>query len=773
MESNSMSKDRKLSVFSLILFMMISLSHLFTSVLAIEIEKVPNSKSFSQLLSTANTRGSVRVIVQLKTSISALARGADLSPFQTKTIRESQEKFRKSIAPSSLAEIKREYQTIPAVAMKVDAESLQEIKNDPNVLSIQEDYLYHVNLMNSTPLIGGNIVHTAGYTGNGQTVAIIDTGVDINHPFFAGRVVEGACYSANLCPNGLTSSTTLASGLNCSTTRINHKCSHGTHVAGIAAGKGVDIVGVAPDAKIIAIQVFSAHSCQTSNTGLCIGAHTSDIIAGLERVYKLKDSYNIASVNMSLGGGQHFSTCDNDNTIMVNIINNLRNAGIATIISSGNEYFTGSTGSPGCISSAITVGSTTSAQTRRYFGDQESDFSNAASWVDLFAPGQLILSSVPKGGYAQKQGTSMAAPQVAGAWAVMKSKNTNASVSAVESALKSTGKAIATRSGGSKPRIDLSAALNKFSNTSSLPKKAILIAPEGEVFDSTPTFTWNAVSNASEYALYVNDSVTKGKISEWYTSDLLGCETGICSLTPTITLANGKGTWWIKTKNSSGEGDWSLAKDFTITQTSSVLPSAAILISPTGSINDNAPTYRWNTVSDATWYYVYVNDSATKGKIAKWYTAESLGCNTAANCSLSELVTLAEGNAEWWVKTWNEAGEGPWSSSQIFTVKSVTTGSNALGKVTLLSPNGVINTSNPTYTWKSATNATWYYVYIEDSAGVFADWVSSEFATCNSGTCSVRASYTLTKGDVTWWVMPWNTASGYGSWSLAKTFTVK
>jgi hypothetical protein len=183
------------------------------------------------------------------------------------------------------------------------------------------------------------------------------------------------------------------------------------------------------------------------------------MIKGLERVYVLRNSYAIAAANMSIGGGRNFKTCDTHVTKPV--VDKLRGVGIATVIASGNDGWSDSTSAPGCISSAITVGSTTK-------GDVESSFSNAAPWLDVLAPGSSICSSVngspncggsSSTGYGFKSGTSMATPHVTGAWAVLKSKNGTASVTAVESALESTGLPISVGTAGNKPRIDLDNAL--------------------------------------------------------------------------------------------------------------------------------------------------------------------------------------------------------------------------------------------------------------------------------------------------------------------------
>ena len=120
------------------------------------------------------------------------------------------------------------------------------------------------SLAYSVPHIGGTTAWNSGYSGAGQAVAVLDTGVEKNHPLLAGKVVSEACYSSNypqygvtsVCPGGVTESTASGSGAPC--TGID-SCSHGTHVAGIVAGKNGPSnapAGVAKDANIIAMQVF-------------------------------------------------------------------------------------------------------------------------------------------------------------------------------------------------------------------------------------------------------------------------------------------------------------------------------------------------------------------------------------------------------------------------------------------------------------------------------------------------------------------------------------
>jgi subtilisin family serine protease len=163
----------------------------------------------------------------------------------------------------------------------------------------------------------------------------------------------------------LQESTAVGAGVDCtaaagsSNTKAQSDCSHGTHVASIAAGdNGSTIVGVAPDANIIAVQVFSLFTSTSSCGGFssCMLSYTSDQIAALEHIYELRNTYNIASVNMSLGGGSYIDACDGDGRKAA--IDNLRAAGIATVIASGNNGYRSSLSAPACISSAISVGAT-------------------------------------------------------------------------------------------------------------------------------------------------------------------------------------------------------------------------------------------------------------------------------------------------------------------------------------------------------------------------------------------------------------------------------
>ena len=268
-------------------------------------------------------------------------------------------------------------------------------------------------------------------------------------------------------------------------TPVRLSCWHGTHVAGIALGHRVNISrgqylsGVARDSKLIAVNVYYLVEGSEPCHGAPICSKTSESLSlsALEWIYSIRHRFKIASVNMSLGGGEYRSqaTCDAENPAMKAAIDNLRSVGIATIVSAGNSGFTDALASPACISSAISVGSISAGQGQpdgnncagHLMGQAGpgsiSCFSNSASFLSLLAPGDWILSAVhsTKMRFASMAGTSMASPHVAGAWAILRQKVPSASVAKILEALVKTGYPVQDpRNGLVKPVIQVSKAIN-------------------------------------------------------------------------------------------------------------------------------------------------------------------------------------------------------------------------------------------------------------------------------------------------------------------------
>ncbi|MBK8211770.1 MAG: S8 family serine peptidase [Rhodospirillales bacterium] len=245
------------------------------------------------LVARANERGVLRVIVGIRET---LANEESLAPAQAKAqrarLRASQQAVLEATAGAGVTGVTL-FDTIPFAALNADAATVQRLLADPRVTSVQEDVPVPPSLLQSVPLIKADQAAAAGFSGTGQVVAILDTGVSKTHPMFAGgKIASEACYSStvpnhskSLCPGGAASSTAVGSGVNCAV-GING-CYHGTHVASIAVGSTASRKGVARGARAIAIQVFSRFDklsdCFFGPTP-CVRTYTSDYVKGLERV---------------------------------------------------------------------------------------------------------------------------------------------------------------------------------------------------------------------------------------------------------------------------------------------------------------------------------------------------------------------------------------------------------------------------------------------------------------------------------------------------------
>lgn len=363
--------------------------------------------------------------------------------------------------------------SLPVASAEISAAAVASLREDPNVVLVTRDIPMPPTLFDSVPFIGGDKVHKLGFTGSNETVAVLDTGADVSHPALAGAVVSEACFSTaksdiykltSLCPGGYDVATVEGAAGQCPSSVPF--CAHGTHVAGIVAGHSMvysmkQFEGVAPAAKILPIQVYTLFEdeklCGSSEK--CILSFTSDQLRALEWVFKHRDDFKIAAVNMSLGSGYYDKPCDGASAL-TEIIERLRAAGIPTVIAAGNDHYPDAINEPACISSAVSVTST------KKDGALDVTYSNVASMVHIAAPGTDILSSVPGSGYAVRSGTSMAAPHVAATFAVLRQEYPSDTVSQLEARLVSGAPmTIDVRTGTKLPRLELTHAVSPSGST--------------------------------------------------------------------------------------------------------------------------------------------------------------------------------------------------------------------------------------------------------------------------------------------------------------------
>lgn len=214
-----------------------------------------------------------------------------------------------------------------------------------------------------------------GEFGAGVTVAVIDTGVDAAHPELTGRVLEGKDF---VSPSGDGRSD--ANG-------------HGTHVSGViaaASGNGEGIAGIAPKVKILPVRVLD-------KTGWGDDAQVAEGI-----VWAVDNGADI--LNLSLG-------THDPNPLMRTAVNYAQERGVLVVAAAGNDGSSGPKSYPAAWESVLAVAATTPM-------DTVASFSTAGDYVDVAAPGSLIMSTVP-GGYAPMSGTSMATPHVTAAAALL------------------------------------------------------------------------------------------------------------------------------------------------------------------------------------------------------------------------------------------------------------------------------------------------------------------------------------------------------------------
>ena len=303
-------------------------------------------------------------------------------------------------------------QDLPFVALEVDEAGLDGLRVDPSVTSVVLNHVNTPSLVTTVPAVGGDVARGFGYDGTGTSVAIIDGGVQWYHPFLSdsagtSRVVRESCFSGaggaypdnvlSLCPGGAAIEWGVAArspaAASSATSIRSPVATAPTWPASPPArrpattGPPQPRYGVAPKASILSANVFSL-VCEGfigtdggCSSGFIYGAFDSDVALALNWVNGLRTTYNVAAVNVSLGGAaQTASTCDSQ-TVVSGPITTLRNNGVATVVASGNDGDKFAISSPACVSTAVSVGSWDPGT------NSVSTFSNSSSCSPCWRPG--------------------------------------------------------------------------------------------------------------------------------------------------------------------------------------------------------------------------------------------------------------------------------------------------------------------------------------------------------------------------------------------------
>jgi subtilisin family serine protease len=311
---------------------------------------------------------------------------------------------------------------------------LAPLLEDPRVIAASEVRRFAPSDAESFPLIGQPTALAAGRRGTGTSIAILDSGVAFRRlPFNCVAAGAGACrvaFARDFAPDD----------------GSDDDLGHGSNVAAIASG-------VAPGARILALDVFDADEM----------ASTTTLLAAYDWVLRNRATYHVAAVNLSLGGGKATRPCGDDPLAVAFQVG--RDAGIVTAVAAGNDGEVDAMSWPACAPAAVSVGAVfdaaigpvtfTGCRDAVSAADRVTCFSNSASFLTLLAPGAMIDGA----GY-RAAGTSQAAPHVAAAAAVLRAAHPYEKADQLIARLVSGGRLIVDeRNGRRTPRLDLPRAL--------------------------------------------------------------------------------------------------------------------------------------------------------------------------------------------------------------------------------------------------------------------------------------------------------------------------
>lgn len=335
--------------------------------------------------------------------------------------------------------VRHQFQTSRTVSIEIPPAALPdleaaglEVRPVPTMTAADDKLGWGVDRIDAERVWGGadkalNIAPN-GITGAGIKVAIIDSGIDSDHPDLAANIKGGA----NWAPNGQTKdSSGYCSGGAENPANYEDEHGHGTHVAGIvaavdnaASGDG-GLIGVAPQAGLYILRALDR----------CAYGYMDDVARAVEWASGLNGGVKADIISMSLACYYPAQPAACDDPVMRNAVNAAYANNILLVAAAGNNGNSEGTGDqvgyPAAYDSVIAVAATTSADIRALY-------SSTGPKVELAAPGASVYSTYLNGGYTYMSGTSMAAPHVAGLAALVKGANPGMTASAIRTRLQQT-----------------------------------------------------------------------------------------------------------------------------------------------------------------------------------------------------------------------------------------------------------------------------------------------------------------------------------------------
>lgn len=489
--------------------------------------------------------------------------------------------------------------------------------------------------------------------------------------------------------------------------------SHGTHVAGTVGGTQWGV------AKAVTLHPVRVLACDGFGTG-------AQVVAGIDWVAANRVLPAVA--NMSLGSLASTAT----DTAVQNLINR----GVTVVAAAMNETEDACNYSPARVPAVITVAATDRS-------DTIASFSNYGSCVDIFAPGVDIRSASysDNNGSIIMDGTSMASPHVAGAAAIFVKANTGATPATVAKFLIG------------------NSSLNRVTNPKGSPNRLLYsrlpvpqqISPSAVSGNPQPAYHWRAVTNATRYEIQVTSN---GSLVYAKNFPAEPCPNGDCGKVFFNILPFGNYSWRIRAYVGGG---WMLFSPWLNFTVSRFVPRG---MTPTGTIYDETPEFRWTKVDTASRYMVQL---VQNGKAIFTKTVSSSYCGSI-QCALSFKDPIAVGNYTWRVKAYARDMWNPYSAYTSFRLVQPIP--------TPVSPSGSISDRSPQYAWTHIPGTTRYQLQLtKNGVQVYLKVFDAKTTVCNGTRCTIRFFNQLSTGSYVWRVKAYY-ENAWQLYSPGRAFTI-
>ncbi len=560
----------------------------------------------------------------------------------------------------------RQYNGINAMAVEVSEERLEKIMEDPDVLGVYADQDIYASLDVSASVINATkawrlVYNNSNITGSGQTVCVIDTGIDYTHNSL------GDCSNTSFL-NGQCEKVIAGYDFVNNDNDAMDDNGHGTHCAGIIASNHPSYRGIAPDSKLVAIKVLNSAG----------SGSTSDLISGIEWCTHNASRYNITVISMSLGTETTYTNyCDSEEAALTTAINNAIINNISVVAAAGNDYSATGIELPACIKNVTSVGATNN-------DDTLASYTNRNNITDLMAPGTSISSLYPTDTTAQLSGTSMATPHVSAAFALIRQykqleSNINLTPAQIQSALNSSGKRINdscdTCSNLTFSRINIFDAIKSLDTA----------APDIIFVNSTPT---DGGITTKDYA-FIN--VTSSEV----------LSTSLIEWNNTNYTMNGSYTkWFSNMTNASGNISYRVygndsSNNMGFTGQRSVLLKANTLPEVINvSITCSDQRNRTNGSLTASWVFYDADNNEEQGNQTFWFVNSTL-INAFNNITAINSTNTSK-NQNWTlsVRVFDGANWSTWQNSSVLTIQNTEPVLAAISNISVNETNYVNITAN-------------------------------------------------------------------------------